>query len=59
MRKRLNDAAGASGIVPGGSTPLGSMATADQIPHSVIWLCSWGANHITGQTITIDGGLTV
>ena len=40
-------------------TPLRRLGTADDISPLLLFLCSPGARFITGQTFTIDGGLTV
>lgn len=40
-------------------TPLGRMGTAEDITHAVAFLCSLKASFITGQTIVVDGGLSL
>ncbi|EHO6918109.1 3-oxoacyl-ACP reductase FabG [Salmonella enterica] len=40
-------------------TPLGRMATADDIANGVLFLASEKASFITGQTLKIDGGLVI
>ena len=40
-------------------TPLGRLATLDDIVPAVLFLLSEGAAMITGQVITVDGGITV
>ena len=37
--------------------PLGRFGTADDVAEAVLFLCSEGASYITGQVLTIDGGL--
>ena len=39
--------------------PMGRFAEADEIADAVIWLASDNSKFITGQTITIDGGLSL
>ncbi len=41
------------------SSILGRVAEPDDVAHVVSFLCSEGARHITGQTITVDGGLSL
>ncbi len=40
------------------STPIGRMATAEEIANVALWLCSDSASYITGQSVAADGGLT-
>ena len=40
-------------------TPMGRMATPKDITGAVLWLCGDGASYVTGQCVTIDGGLTL
>jgi len=35
------------------------VAEPEDIAHVVLFLCSEAARHITGQTIIVDGGLTL
>ena len=37
-------------------SPLGRLATTDEVSHAVAWLCSPGATAITGQAIVVAGG---
>jgi 3-oxoacyl-[acyl-carrier protein] reductase len=41
------------------SSILGRVAEPDDVAHVVAFLCSEQARHITGQTITVDGGLSL
>ncbi len=38
--------------------PLGRLGTPEEVAHGVLFLCSELASYITGQVLTIDGGLT-
>lgn len=38
--------------------PLGAIAEPDDIANAVMFLCSDGARHITGQALVVDGGWT-
>ena len=40
-------------------TPLGRMATAEDIANGVLFLASEKSSFITGQTLKIDGGLVI
>ncbi len=37
--------------------PMGRFGAAEDVAEGVVFLCSEGANYITGQVLTIDGGL--
>ena len=39
-------------------TPLGRLASVEEIADATLYLCSPGASFITGQTIVVDGGIT-
>jgi enoyl-[acyl-carrier-protein] reductase (NADH) len=41
------------------SIPLGRMATQQDVADSVLFLLSDAAGMVTGQTIFIDGGVTI
>ena len=41
------------------SSVLGRVAEPDDVAHVVSFLCSEAARHITGQTIMVDGGLSL
>ena len=41
-----------------GLTPIGNAASSEDIAHAACFLVSSKANHITGQTVVIDGGWT-
>ena len=40
-----------------GRIPMGRFGTAEDVSHAVLFLCGDGAGYITGQVLTIDGGL--
>ncbi|HLF04139.1 MAG TPA: SDR family oxidoreductase, partial [Dehalococcoidia bacterium] len=40
-----------------GRIPMGRFGTAEEVAQAVVFLCSQGASYITGQVLTIDGGL--
>ena len=42
----------------GSAPPVGRIGQPDDIAHAVVWLCSDAAGYVTGQTLTIDGGMT-
>ncbi|MGD9985940.1 SDR family NAD(P)-dependent oxidoreductase [Pseudonocardia sp.] len=42
-----------------GQVPLGELGTAEQVADAVMFLASPAAAYITGQTIAVDGGITV
>ena len=41
------------------SSVLGRVAEPDDVAHVISFLCSESARHITGQTIVVDGGLSL
>ena len=41
------------------STPLRKVTTSQDVANMVVYLCSEEADGITGQNITVDGGLTM
>ena len=41
-----------------GQVPLGRRADPEEIGEAVAWLCSPDASYITGEVITVDGGVT-
>jgi 3-oxoacyl-[acyl-carrier protein] reductase len=55
MVDRLDNAAKARVVR---RTPLGRLATVDDIAEVVLFMISPSASFITGQTIVVDGGLT-
>ena len=42
-----------------GRIGLGRLGTADDIAHAVVFLAGEGASYITGQVLTVDGGLVM
>ncbi|MGF6955235.1 SDR family NAD(P)-dependent oxidoreductase [Paraburkholderia youngii] len=57
MTERLFDEATVAGIRA--SNPLRKIATVDDVAQAALWLLSPASGHITGQTLNIDGGLTL
>lgn len=43
----------------GGSTPIGRMATPEEIANSVLWLASDDASYLLGQPLVVDGGVSL
>ncbi len=41
-----------------GRLPLRRSATPEEIAECILWLAGPGNTYVTGQTVTIDGGLT-
>lgn len=41
------------------ATPLGRLGTADEVAAAISFLASADASYITGQTLIVDGGLTL
>lgn len=39
--------------------PMGRMGTPDEVANLVLFLCSEASNYITGQVITVDGGMVM
>lgn len=39
------------------NTPLGRIATPDEVASAVVWLCSAGASFVTGHALSVDGGV--
>lgn len=39
-------------------TPLGRLATPEEIAAAVIWLCSDASSYVTGEAMVLDGGVT-
>lgn len=37
--------------------PLGRIAEVDEVGNSAVYLCSPAASYVTGQALTLDGGL--
>jgi NAD(P)-dependent dehydrogenase (short-subunit alcohol dehydrogenase family) len=38
------------------ATPLGRLATAEEVAAAAVWLCSAEASYVTGVALSIDGG---
>ncbi|MDF2014698.1 SDR family NAD(P)-dependent oxidoreductase [Priestia megaterium] len=41
------------------NAPIGRLGRSDEIAEAVIWLCSPAASYIVGQSIAVDGGVTM
>ncbi|MCX6021708.1 MAG: glucose 1-dehydrogenase [Chloroflexi bacterium] len=41
------------------TTPLGRLATAEEIAAAALWLCSDASGFVTGHTLTVDGGKVI
>ena len=41
-----------------GSVPMGRVAEPEEIVQAMLWACSQENSFMTGQTITLDGGLS-
>ena len=41
------------------SVPMGRVGRPEEIAHAVVWLCSEAASYVTGQSISVDGGLVM
>jgi NAD(P)-dependent dehydrogenase (short-subunit alcohol dehydrogenase family) len=39
--------------------PSGRLGTAEEVAEAVLWLCPDSASYIMGQSIVIDGGLSI
>ena len=39
-------------------TPMGRLATPEEIAAAVVWLCSDAASYMTGEALVMDGGAT-
>jgi NAD(P)-dependent dehydrogenase (short-subunit alcohol dehydrogenase family) len=40
-----------------GFVPLGRMGRPDEVANAIAWLCSDAASFITGESISVEGGL--
>lgn len=41
------------------AVPMRRHGRADEIADAVLWLCSCAASYVTGQSISVDGGLVM
>ena len=41
----------------GKMTPIGRLATPEEIAEAIVWLCSDGASFVTGHALAVDGGV--
>lgn len=48
---------GAAAGDDGPPIPMGKMGTIDDVAHAVVWLCSDMSGHVTGHTLSVDGGM--
>ena len=39
--------------------PMGKLGTALDVARAVVWLCSGMSGHITGQSVSVDGGMHI
>jgi len=39
--------------------PAGRFGRPEGVASAVLWLCSDAASYVTGQTIVVDGGLSI
>lgn len=46
-------------VALGGDVPVGRMGGPHDVAHAMLYLASEGAGYVTGQTIVVDGGLTL
>lgn len=56
-RRNLDVAAAVAGLAA--KHPLGRLVTAEDVAHAVAFLAGRGARNITGQTLVVDGGVSV
>jgi len=60
MMRRFVDPDSDSAVPFRNAVPLQKrVGSSDDIAGAVLWLCSEGAGYVTGQTLLIDGGLTI
>lgn len=66
QRQVIADTAAARGLDPSvlgvdraAEIPLNRLGTAEDVAETIVWLASSASNYITGQSIAIDGGLTM
>lgn len=38
---------------------MGKLGTAVDVARAVVWLCSDMSGHITGQSVSVDGGMHI
>jgi NAD(P)-dependent dehydrogenase (short-subunit alcohol dehydrogenase family) len=41
----------------GKMTPIGRLATPEEIAEAIVWLCSDAASFVTGHAMAVDGGV--
>ena len=58
MSPKLSDSAENNAIISQ-IVPLGRAGSSKDIAHSVVFLCSQQSAYITGQVLTVDGGLGI
>ena len=56
MTDHLNEAQKAAALQ---SIPMGRMGSGDEIAGVVSFLCSSSASYITGQVLSVDGGMAM
>lgn len=57
MKNSMASGGEAAGGDDGPPIPMGKMGQAEDVAHSVVWLSSDFAGHITGHALSVDGGM--